>query len=517
MNFSDIVKKNLEKGILLSPDLLDATLEDLENSKASVITKDSIELSKNNSSVDWTAFEKARVLMEKNNDSRMYNRFLDVMQKKNEEIKPVEIVLSYTEPSRKRSFDDFVNYFNARFKMLEAMLRNRQELQRLTSIGKLKNRKEKGAVAIIGIIYEKLMTKNGNVMFTLEDPTGFMRVVVSKNKPEMFAIAQDCMLDEVIGIEGMYDNIIFANSVILPDIPLTKELKKSPEDEYLAFIGDTQVGSKNFLEKDFMKMLYWFQGKTGNDEQKEIASKIRYIVIPGDLVEGVGVYPDQEKDLSIFDIEEQYAKFAEYMKLIPSHIQIIVCPGNHDAGRLAEPQPLLYKDFAKALWDMPNVHIVSNPAVVNIGKTKDFPGFDILIYHGGSMFYLAAEVESIRSKGGIIRADLIMRHMLQRRHLAASHASTVYIPDPERDPLVIQIIPDFMVTGHIHRVQATNYRNITMINASAWTGITENQIRRGLEPQPARLPVVNLKTREVKIMNFLGKEEAEKIKNKKVD
>ena len=30
--------------------------------------------------------------------------------------------------------------------------------------------------------------------------------------------------------------------------------------------------------------------------------------------------------------------------------------------------------------------------------------------------------------------------------------------------------------------------------------------KRGLEPQPARLPIINLKTREIKLINFLKKE-----------
>jgi DNA polymerase II small subunit len=94
---------------------------------------------------------------------------------------------------------------------------------------------------------------------------------------------------------------------------------------------------------------------------------------------------------------------------------------------------------------------------------------------------------------------------LQRRHLAPTHASVTYIPG-KRDPLVIRRVPDFFITGHVHRVTVSNYRNITLINSSCWSEISEDQIKRGLEPQPARLPVVNLKTREVKIMNFYKKE-----------
>jgi len=520
MNFSEVVKKNLEKGILTSPDLLGKVIDKVENVKNLVVlNKELMELSQSPKEIDWKEFDKAKVLMEKNKDSRMYARFLEIIRQPQTDTEPskpknTEIIYSYDEPSRKRTFEDFVGYFNSRFNELSNMLKARAELQRATSISRILQKKEKSSAAIIGLIYEKNITKNGNIIMTIEDPTGFIKVLVSKNKPEIFQTAKESCLDEVVGVEGTYDNILFANNFLVPDVPLTKEFKKSPEEEYLIVVGDPQVGGQKFLEKEFTKLILWLNGKVGNDKQKKIASKVKYIIFPGDLVEGVGVYPGQEEDLLISDIEEQYEKFAEYLKQIPEQIEIILCPGNHDAGRLAEPQPLLYKDFAKTLWEMPNTTIVSNPSIVRIGKKENFEGFDVLIYHGASMFYYAGEVESIRSKGGILKADLIMKYFLQRRHLAPTHTSTVYIPEPEKDPLVISQVPDFFITGHVHIVVSSNYRNTTLINASAWTGITENQIRRGLVPQPARLPLINLKTREVKIMNFLGKEEAEKIRKK---
>jgi len=141
-----------------------------------------------------------------------------------------------------------------------------------------------------------------------------------------------------------------------------------------------------------------------------------------------------------------------------------------------------------------------------LGATKDFSGFDILVYHGYSLIYYADNVESIRLSGGQKRPDLIMKFLLQRRHLAPAHASTQYLPIAERDPLVISKVPDFFITGHIHRMSASNYRNVTLLNCSCWTEMSEDQEKRGLEPQPGRVPIINLKTREVKVMNFFGKE-----------
>ena len=170
--------------------------------------------------------------------------------------------------------------------------------------------------------------------------------------------------------------------------------------------------------------------------------------------------------------------------------------------RIAEPQPPLYKDFAEAVWKLPNVTMVSNPAYVNIHKTEKFPGIDVLMYHGFSFTHYADAVESIRSAGGQARSDLIMKYVLQRRHLAPTHKSTLYLPDPHKDSLVIDKVPDFFVSGHIHRASASNYRNVTMLNCSSWLRKTEYQEKVGLHPQPGRAILVNLQTRKVKILKF---------------
>ena len=128
------------------------------------------------------------------------------------------------------------------------------------------------------------------------------------------------------------------------------------------------------------------------------------------------------------------------------------------------------------------------------------------MYHGGSLIYYCENIPSIRKAGGQRSVNLAMKYLLQRRHLAPTHKSNLYIPDPEKDFLFIDTIPDFFITGHVHRANIDSYRNITMINSSCWTGKTEDMEKRGLEPQSARLPIINLKTREIKLINFLKKE-----------
>jgi len=474
MSFSDKVSSLLEQGVLVSPDLLD---EYLSKEKVEDIKK-----------------ERSVVLDKRKSKEEI----LDGQPR-------VKVLYSYDKKSKKRSFDDFVKFFNFRFKALERLIRQRPEMQGLISISKVGIKEEKEQVSIIGMIKKKSITKNNNFLLILEDLSGQISVLIHKNNKEVHEIAKDLVLDEVVGVVGVLGrNIVFTNNVIFPDISLNKELKKGPTEAYAVFISDFHVGSKFFLRKEFEKFIGWINGKTGNEEQKRIAEKTKYIFLCGDLVEGVGVYPGQEEDLEIPDIKDQYRELAGYLSKINHNKKLIICPGNHDAGRIAEPQPPLYNDFAEDLWKLPNAIIVSNPALVNIDSTEDFSGLDILLYHGFSLIYYANNVESIRNAGGQKRADLIMKFLLQRRHLAPTHESNMYIPDSEEDPLVIDKVPDIFVTGHIHRAAASQYRNVTLLNTSCWGKITEDQEKRGLEPQPGRAFMLNIQTRKVKVINFLG-------------
>ena len=485
----EIIDLFLKNGILLSSRLLEAIENHEQAEKIFEILK-----SKKSSEEAVAEIDLDNLLKE------------DFQREKSEEkepLKKVKIVYSYNDEPKKRELQDFVEYFNNRYKALEKILKQRQELRNTVSINRIAIKKDKEPVAVIGIVNEKFTTKNGNLLLVLEDPTGMKRVIVNKNKPDLFREANDIVLDEVIGITGVaVDTIIFANNIIWPEVPTNKELKKTKEEKYAIFLSDLHVGSAKFLPDDFEKFLKWINGEMGNEQQKHIAKNVEYIFIAGDLVDGCGIYPEQDKELAIKDIYEQYKECANLLKQIPKHIPLIICPGNHDALRISEPQPILSKNYAKPLHELSNVIMVSNPSLVNIHASENFPGFDVMMYHGYSFDYFVAEVDSLRNQGGYDRADLIMKFLLRRRHLAPTHSSTLYIPDTKRDPLVIEKIPDFFLSGHIHKSVTANYRNTTLICGSCWQAKTQFQEKVGHNPEPSRVPIVNLQTRDVKILKF---------------
>ena len=515
------IRKLLEHNILVSPEILDRIgsegfIEIANDDNVLVLTKDTLDLAKAHQDINWSEVEKLKARSENTTLPKAYSKLRQALETPQEthEVQeaqkpeihddaPVQVLFNYTEKSRKRDFSDFVNYFNQRYNRLSAMLAQRQELQNVTSIKRVKGKTDRSTVSIIGIVSEKNITKNNNLILVLEDPSGSISVLVNKNKPELLEQAQDISLDEIIAVVGVPgENILFANNILWPEVPLTKELKKAAKPGYLAFISDIHVGSEKFLGSEFGKFIAWLKGETGSDRQREIAMNLKYLFIGGDLVDGVGVYPAQDKEQDIPDIYQQYEALYQLLRQIPERIKVIICPGNHDAVRISEPQPSLPEEFASKINAMPNVLSLSNPCYVNIDADAGFPGFVVLMYHGYSFDYFISNVGSIRKAGGYDRGDLVMKYLLQRRHLGPSHSSTRYIPDPEHDSLIIDPVPDFFLAGHLHKTAVANYRNATMIMGSCWQAKTPYQEKVGHHPEPGRVPIVNLQTRQVHILKF---------------
>ena len=413
----------------------------------------------------------------------------------------VIVLKSHEEQPQKRNIKDFVKLFNYRYNFLSKIIQNRPEMRAVISIKRLKEKKVKEDICIIAMVRTKRKSKSGHLIFEVEDLTGTLTIIVNKNRQDIFNLASSILEDEVIGIKGVNtENAVFANTILLPDLPIQK-IKKTEDNIYAIFLSDLHIGSNCFLKEKFEKFLTWISGESGTDKQKETASKVKYIFIAGDLIDGVGIYPRQEDDLIISDLKEQYILCAEYLKKIPSHIKIIASTGNHEPAHIAEPQPTPYIEFAKPLYEIPNLTMVGNPALINIHQINGFEGFDVLLYHGASFDYFIANVDHIRLNGGYDRSDLVMKHLLQRRHLAPTFTSTPYVPTKE-DHLLIKEIPDFFLTGHLHKCAISSYKNVTLICGSCWQSTTAFQEKLGHHPEPARVPIVNLKTREMKILKF---------------
>jgi len=414
----------------------------------------------------------------------------------------VKILSSPVIASQRLEVKDFVRHFRNRYNFLKQIIQQKPELENLTSIDKITSNRN---FSVIGIVSSKQITKNRNLILEVEDLTGKAKVLINQNKEEVFAKSKEILLDDVIGFKcsGTKD-FLFVDDFFYPDI-FQKEKHRFSEEAYALFISDMHVGSKNFLENNFKKFIEWL----GSGE--EVVKKIKYIFVVGDSIDGVGIYPGQEKDLKIKDIKEQYARLAEFYSKIPKHINIIQCAGQHDAVRVAEPQPPIGEDFAEPLHDIENLYLVSNPSLVEIGGNieNEKTGVKVLMYHGASMHNVINEIEELRLSDAHSTPARVVKHLLMRRHLAPSHGDMIYIPDSTGDPMLIREAPDIVATGDLHKVDIDKYNGILIISSSCWQSITDFEEKVGNKPDYCKVPLFNLKTGEIKILDFFDGESKE--------
>lgn len=384
------------------------------------------------------------------------------------------------------TLSDFRLLFNNRFKTLSKMLRRGQDLYGALPLSKL--RTASNPVKAIGMVSDYRPTKNGHKRIDLEDESGSFPVLFLKDSE----LARDpTVTDEVIGVIGNLStdgNLLIAQEVRRPDVPMKYTKKKLEKDISIAFISDTHVGSRAFLENEFNNFLEWLKGGIGNNS--DLAGTIRYLILSGDSVDGIGIYPDQDKDLIINDIFSQYEALAELLSKVPKHIKIILQPGNHDAVRPAEPQPA-FQDEIKKLFGS-NVIFVGNPCGLNVC------GFEVLAYHGRSFDDFIRALPNL----DYTKAIKIMVEMLKKRHLSPIYGGRTPLAPEHRDYMVIDTVPDIFVTGHGHATEVGSYRGIKLINASAWQSQTSFQRMHNIVPNPAKVPIVNLKTGNTTVMNF---------------
>ncbi|MFH1503253.1 MAG: metallophosphoesterase [Candidatus Diapherotrites archaeon] len=425
------------------------------------------------------------------------------------EINGVKVIYSPPSAGHKIGVQDFVKHFRSRFIEIKEILQNHPELNNLISINKIFGNRQ--GISILGMVSDKRVTKNKNILFEVEDFTGKIKVLINKDKKEVYEKAEEICLDSVIGFRGSGNGeIFFVNDIIFPDAGLP-EKKKSPDEEYAVFIGDLHFGSKRFFKQSFLKFIDYLNGEFQDTPE---VRKIKYLFLVGDIVTGIGNYPNQEEDLEIHDLEEQFSSLASLLGKIRKDIQIIISPGNHDGVRLMEPQPLFDEKYAWSIYDLENVILTSNPCLVNIGAKRNFGGFNVLTYHGFSFQYYANSIQKLIQKRAMNSPEEIMKYLLKNRHLAPSHASTQYFP-LEEDALLIKEVPDIFVSAHTHKSGISNYNNILVISVSCWESMSPYQEKFGNKPDHCKVPLLNLKTRAIKILDF---EDVEKVEiNKPVE
>jgi len=392
------------------------------------------------------------------------------------------------------SLEDYVKYFQDRLKRLSRIMKNRMDVKDASTILEAFKVPSNTKIKIICMITEKRESQRG-IFLQVEDLEANATIFVPSEKHEVVQKAQRLMLDQVVCISAVKgkSNFLIADDVILPDVPL-KTPNKASIPVYAALISDLHVGSKMFMGDFFENFVLWLKGKIGDNRLREIASHVKYIIIAGDVVDGVGIYPQQFEELEIKDLYKQYQAAAELIEQFPDYVEVVIIPGNHDATRRALPQPAISKAYAEPLYELERVHLLGDPSTLSLH------GVNIFLSHGRSLDDVISTVPRMSFQA----PEEAMRFLLQCRHLAPAYGLRTLIAPDKIDQLVIERVPDIFHAGHVHVMKYCNYRGILVVNSGAWQKQTEYQREMGHVPNPGIVPIVNLQNLQVTPVNFIS-------------
>tara|TARA_B100000315_G_C14550357_1_gene575444 strand:+ start:104 stop:1582 length:1479 start_codon:yes stop_codon:yes gene_type:complete len=481
LNDITIIKNIIDKGFQLDPDAFNLIKNFNDNKNIDNIINNIINFKiKNNKKKNITKYDIDTFLLPKvKEDVSLSNLKIDTM---------VEIISNVGENFESiNGLPGFQKLFKSRYNKLLEITRSRPNFHNISNISSIKIDTKKGIKRIAGLVMEK-RSKNKNVLITIDDGTGIIDVLSFDHR--LIKELNEILLDSFVIIDFEFSKLGTAilKAITLPDIPEHKPTL-SNKKVYAVFTSDLHIGSRNFLEKEFMSFVNWLNSK---EKDNNIINRIKYLVIAGDAIDGIGVYPGQEQDLIELNLINQYNKLSELLKFIPNSIEILIIPGNHDPVIQSLPQPPIPKKYANELYCMENVSILGNPAYVRLH------GVNVLVYHGRSLDDVIAKTPRFSFN----RPSLAMKLLLRSRHLSPVYGERSSLLPAKEDNLVISNVPDIFHSGHIHVIDSENYRGTLILNSGTWQSQTPFQKKMGIDPVSGIVPIVNLSTLEVFTKNF---------------
>jgi DNA polymerase II small subunit len=401
--------------------------------------------------------------------------------------------------------EGYTALFRSRFEKTMRILAQRPDSKRISKVSAVKQNiraskqveiGKKGmhgvasSIIVAGLLMSKRTRKN-ELELAIDDYTGILTVsaVGEDAKKQASALA----LDQMVMLElenGKGRPGLTIKSIMMPDIP-DHLPNKSKSEAYTVLISDLHVGSKYFMKREFLRFLEWLSSSSSSNE--EIVKKIKFLCVGGDLIDGIGIFPNQDKELLEMDAAKQMSHAAQLLAKVPKHIKVLVIPGNHDLGRRALPQPAIpRKDLSEQLYCLENCTMLGNPAFVELNGVK------VLMYHGQSLDDIIATTPGLSYS----RPAEAMKVLLKARHLAPMYGERTPIAPEQEDMMVITEVPDIFHSGHVHIVDVQNYRGTLVVNSGAWQSQTKYQQTMGITPRPGIAVIVNLATLQPFVYDF---------------
>jgi DNA polymerase II small subunit len=380
-------------------------------------------------------------------------------------------------------------FFSSRFNKLKRIVSDRPESKKIKSIAVVKSKLQKEwevekDVYVCGLLTTRNAERNITKL-VLEDPSGSIEGIIFDE--ELQKTAGTLLIDQFViaRVASAKNSGLMIKDLILPDLPEQK-INKSESEVYAVFLSDLHIGSKYFMEDELVEFVKWISSPD------PVARKVRFVLIGGDMVDGVGIYPNQNKELVCQTIEEQLQKAEDLLDKIPKNVKIVIMPGNHDPGRRALPQPAIPQKYNSGLWERENIEMVGNPALISLNGVK------VLMFHGQSIDDIVKTTPGLSYD----RPTDVMKNLLRARHLSPVYGSSTPIAPEVEDLLVIEDVPDIFHVGHVHKAQLDMYKGILLVNSGSWQKQTPFQASVGMVPNPGLAIIVNLKTFQVFHENY---------------
>jgi DNA polymerase II small subunit len=399
--------------------------------------------------------------------------------------------------------EGYAALFHSRFEKTMKILSQRPDSKRISKVASVKQNSRNGSrtqlergersqnggstTIVAGLLMSKRSKKNG-VELAVDDYTGTLSVMATTEDAKKQAAS--LALDQMVMLElesGKGAPGLTVKSIIAPDIP-DHLPGRSRSESYAVLISDLHVGSKFFMQTEFMRFLEWI-----SSTEDEIVRKIKFLCFGGDLIDGIGIFPNQDKELVELNAVKQMSRATDLLAMVPKHIKMFVIPGNHDPGRRALPQPSIpRRDLADKLYSLENCAMLGNPAFVELNGVK------VLMYHGQSLDDVIASTPGLSYS----KPAEAMKVLLKARHLSPTYGERTPIAPEQEDMMVISEVPDILHSGHVHVVDIQNYRGTLIVNSGAWQAQTKFQQTMGVTPTPGIAVVVNLATLQPFLQDF---------------
>jgi DNA polymerase II small subunit len=339
---------------------------------------------------------------------------------------------------------------------------------------------------VAGLVMSRQFKRHG-LEIVIDDFSGDLHATGTTEdiKKQGSLITTDQMVMLELENSGKSQSLVIKN-IISPDIP-DHLPNRAKSESYVVLISDLHVGSKYFMEATFMKFLNWI-----SSSDDEVVRRIKFLCIGGDLIDGIGIFPNQDKELLELNINNQMSHVIDLLSRIPKHINVFVIPGNHDPGRRALPQPSIPRQNSEKLYTFQNFTMLGNPSLIELNGVK------ILMYHGQSLDDIIGTIPDL----SYAKPADAMKVLLKARHLSPIYGERTPIAPEQEDHMVITEVPDIFHSGHIHVLDAQNYRGTLIVNSGTWQGQTNFQKTMGIIPTPGVAVIVDLSTLKPFIMDF---------------